>query len=244
MSKKFSRQELITILNEVRIGIRNSLKHNQVKDRIINQGYDDANFAAADANYQEAEIKFMEKDKAYAEKLNATRAFRKILKKGWKYYIKMVKLFRRAFLYDPETMEALGLYGKRVKARGAWIIQAKEFFNTAKTNEDIFNKMTRFAVTQEKLQKGLDFLTDIETSDEFKNYAKGEAERSTFFRNKVFTVVYRWLVEFKQACLNEFEDDPQILEMIGIPALTEGYKRNKKEPVPEETTEQPQENAA
>jgi hypothetical protein len=141
-------------------------------------------------------------------------------------------------------MEALGLFGNRDRTHAGWLIQAREFFTTAKDNEEIFNKTTRFAVTQEKLQKGLDLLTDVETSDEFRNYKKGEAERSTFFRNKIFTVVYRWLVEFKQACLNEFEDDPQILEMIGIPALTEGYKRKKQEPVPEEPAEQPQESTA
>jgi len=222
---KFTRLELVKTLEAARIGVRNSLTIPIITGRVINQGFDEKTLKGLDSLYQLAELKFMEKDKSYQEKIIARKEFRGLFKKAYKYYMKYIKLLRKALWEDEIAMESLGIFGERERTKTGWMVQAKEFYNNAINNPAIMEKISRFAITKEKLELGLKLITDVEASDDFQTFKNGEAEVATFYRNKVFTQLYRRMLEFKQACINEFEDDPQLLEMIGIPALTEGYKR-------------------
>jgi hypothetical protein len=238
----FSKKQMDDLLTEARISINNAKNNEDLKVRLAEFGYDEAALNEGYALYEKAEKLCSAKRIKYSEQYIVSNELNRKIEKANEHYMNFVKVLRKAFKRDFNTLTALGLKGERSKRLAGWIAQAKDFYDIAMSKEDIFTKLQRYGITKEKLQTGLDLLADVETTDEYQENLKGKAQYSTEERDKVVQELDDWMAPYEETCRIAFKDEPQQLERLKIPALSEDYKKSKRrkkgeKEEPEEQTE-------
>lgn len=240
---RFGTKLMLLLLEVVKVAIDNALNHIEILDRIKEWGFDEVRLNQGLEIYNRAETLFRKKKITYAEQYAVSDRLREKIDELYNYYMKFVKLVRKKFKRDKNAQLKLGIVGRRSKSLMGFIQECKQFFEVIMNDQEIFNAVTIFNITVEKMQHGLDLAAGIEGENEYQEAKKSEAQDMTTQRNLAFQELYDYWSELKQAAVNSCEDRPQLLEMMKIIAYTEGYKKirnnaNTEEEVPQ--TEEPQ----
>ena len=231
-------------LGKSRVAINNALELTDIKERLLNHGYDETRLQEGKKMYEEAFNLLNEFKAAHAEQVGITKTLNKEMKKAYSTYMDYAKMARFAVEEDDGLIELLQLDGQRGTRQEAWTGQAIRFYQEALKREDILQKLGVFAITKEKLEAGLALVKEALSLDSKQENKKGIAQQLITRRDKSFRKHTQWMSPFKQACRIEFKDDPQNIERLKIDALSDGYVRKKKkkkddnEPKTEETENQ------
>jgi hypothetical protein len=223
-----SNKRLDSLLTEARISIKNGKNIEELKVRLAEFGYTEAVLDEGFALYEKAEKLCSAKRINYSEQYIVSNELNQKIENAFEYYMNYVKVLRKAFKRDFNTLTALGLKGERDKMLAGRIVQAKDFYDIAMNKEDIFTKIQRYVISRKKLQAGLDLILDVETADEYQENVKGKAQYSTEERDKVVQELDDWMSPYRETCRIAFKDQPQQLERLGFPALSENYKKSKR----------------
>jgi hypothetical protein len=155
-------------------------------------------------------------------------------------YLELVDMLRTHLSRDRATAFILGLPGQRERKPQAFITQATYFYKTLIGNDTVFNRITKYQLTREKLQAAFDLVIDYQEEFRKKEDANGAMQRATAKRNENFANFFKWVREFEKACRAALKDRPQLIERLGFSDLHN--LRAKKKPVEPEEPSNPEEN--
>ncbi len=219
-----------TLVRETRVAVKNALAHNEIKEKISPFGYDDARLQEGLALCSRTDQKYQEQQHKQGEKIMASKKLYAKLRKERKLYIHYRQLARLNFKREEEDgiRKNLGIDGIARDNLDGVLKEARQLYEGILANDNVMAKMSRFALNQERLQGMLAELDELKRLDEEQESKKGIAQQATAERDDLYDELKLWSSEFVRCCKLAMSDDDQQLEKLGIPALSEGYKRRKR----------------
>ena len=92
----------------------------------------------------------------------------------------------------------------------------KKFYTVAAADSDIQSKLVRLKITTEEINGTIQLITNSELSRAEYLREKGESQDSTKSKDKAFGEIDDWMSEFYAVAKIALEDNPQLLESLGI----------------------------
>lgn len=121
----------------------------------------------------------------------------------------------RAFRDDPETMNALGLVGRRPESIVGLIEHARNLA-AGLAKPERWAQATAKGVIQGDLDALLAAVAAADTEREEQDTGDATAQVSTAQRKAAFVRSDEWMLDLQAAGRAEFPDEPQMLEYLGI----------------------------
>lgn len=120
------------------------------------------------------------------------------------------------FLKDSLTASKLGVTGTLNKAYVAWLDTVTKFHTIAAADVDIQTKLELFKVTLEDINKGVTLIDEVKAARAEYLREKGESEDATKAKDAAFSTLADWMSEFYAVAKIALEDNPQLLEALGV----------------------------
>lgn len=131
-------------------------------------------------------------------------------------YSKHLKLAKIAFKREPNILLALEAVGQRLRTYDGWKGQVTAFYNAAMNNQPIKDGLARFNITETNLTDVQAQLTVLETAEAKQKTEIGEAQQATLDRDTAMEALDDWMSDFQEVAKIALEDNPQLLEALGI----------------------------
>lgn len=211
-----------------------------IKERISAYNFDDSRIEDSVKIYEDAAKAESEKSKEYGEQLEARTRFEKVMEKAEYTFRKQAEFVRLSLRNDDEKTNKLFLSREpRTKKLSDVLKYMREFYNRVLADDQVVAGVSRYAITKEDLENGLQSIIEADSAKISHNEEMGEAQDATDLRDEAFNKLIYVTEELEVICTYALEDRPQLLEKLGITVLSEGYKRNKKdeEDLPQNNTE-------
>lgn len=203
-------------LLSIEVSLENANQNTVLKAPLANFGYNEEEIQKGLVLLEEAKEKHALQNKEYGEQYDATDKLTTQKAKTNNTWMTHVKVARIAFKNDRNAQEALYLQGRRKQTYSGWIEQAGMFYKNALRSEPFKARLAAFGTTQEKLEATL---LEVEKVSELlvsQLKEKGEAQKATEVRDHAVEELLDWYADFSQIARIALEDDPQMLEMLGI----------------------------
>ena len=120
------------------------------------------------------------------------------------------------FRKEPTTLNKLALTGSLPTAYIKWLETVKKFYTVAAADSDIQSKLVRLKITTEEINGTIQLITNLELARAEYLREKGESQDSTKSKDKAFGEIDDWMSEFYAVAKIALEDNPQLLESLGI----------------------------
>ena len=167
------------------ISIENSQEIDEIRESIIELGFGPEGIQEGRDMHAEFKRLVLDFTTKKMEKVGLGIRVKNTFKIAYGTYIEIVDMLRVHLSGDPEALELLGLSGPRDLSTAGFIAQATRFYQTLLTNDEVFNKITKFMLTREKLQVKFDLVGEFQKVDQKQEDAKnfGCLFRRTASRN-------------------------------------------------------------
>ncbi len=196
--------------------IQNAQNIEAVSSLLADYGYDQAALQAGMDLYTTADDLHQRQKQEYGEQFAATDALNLARVTANKAYIRHVKLARVALKGDRGAEESLQLSGNRKQSLSGWLQQAKTFYTNALGSAAIQAKLSTLTMTPEALTAAQALVLNVESKLSAQLKEKGEAQSATEARDKAFDELQYWMSSFVEVARIALEDEPQLLEVLGI----------------------------
>ncbi len=207
-----------------------------IKQRILPYNFDQLRITECVVIYNEAEKAESVKLQEFGEQLEARVIFEQIMEEAETEYKKNKDFLKLVVRDNPEKQEKLFLKGiPRSQKISDVLISRREVYEWVLSDDEVVQGMSRFGITREALEGARQKVIDAETAKRKYDQERGEAQDATLLRNDAFKKLSDVVDELETVLLYALEDRPQLMEKLGIPVLSPGYKRKEK------TTPQPEE---
>ena len=204
------------LLHEAQVAIDNALTNEQILSALSNFGYTAERIEQGKALYTDAftaqTLQKLEagEQKAATAELEAHRAV------AHTTYMRLVKIARVAFKRDVGIATQLDLNGDRKRSLAGWLAQVNQFYANALANPAVLEGLGNFGITRKKLQAGLAEVNAVEASNLTQEKEKGEAQAATQTRDAALDALQEWLSDYLAIAKVALEDNPQLLEALGV----------------------------
>ncbi len=198
------------------IMINNSIADTDILDRVTLYGYTVEKLNVGKQVLTEAETQYSNYIKEYGEQTEAQKTYDQIKHEANHTYMTELKIARIAFSENTQAITTLELNGRRKKAIAKWLQQALNFYRAILNNADWLATMTNYGQTQEKLSAELTKVESVSTLLETLKREIGEAQNATELRDQKFHELINWLGDYEEIAAIALEDQPQLLEKLGI----------------------------
>ena len=187
---------------------------------ITDYGYDTNAMNAGMALYETVNTLHIKQKKEYGEQYAATDSFQ-VARAGMnKTYMRHLKLARIALKGNKSTEEALQLSGNRKQAFPGWVQQAQAFYTNALASPEAIAALTRLNTPKAALKATSSELEEVEKKYNKQLQEKGEAQAATNARDnardEALDSLEKWRGSYISIARVALEDEPQLLEMLGI----------------------------
>ncbi len=197
--------------------IENTLSTPAIQDEVAIYGYAVEKMNDGKTLLDETTSLFTNRDKEIVEKENATAGYNQLRDKIDKQFARDIKLARVALRENPTLLRShLGVKELRSSVYTEWKLQVKQFYSNALGNEDIKAKLTTLNITEESMNSQLTQLNSLEELYLTQKKEIGEAQVATEERDKKLVELERWCADYRAVARIVFEDNPQMLEILGI----------------------------
>lgn len=209
------RKTIAQTLEEQRVLIFNSSKP-EIAPLLAGMGVDAAHLMIGEELYNSVIALSKKQKKEYQEESLAYDNYHELkgeCKAVFKRNFRFIKLGSRA---DGDLQNRLKLFTPRAKGIEEWIMQTNDIYNGV-LNEPIFlAALLKYKITPESLSNDG---TQLDSLKDLRNEAmseKGQAQEATRLRNAKMEELEDYCYELKTIALSELEEQPQLLEMLGI----------------------------
>ena len=183
---------------------------------ITDYGYDTKAMNAGMALYETVDTLHVKQKKEYGEQYAATDSFQ-VARAGMnKTYMRHLKLARIALKGNKSTEEALQLSGNRKQAFPGWVQQAQAFYTNALASPEAIAALTKLNTPKAALKATSSELEEVEKKYNKQLQEKGEAQAATNARDEALDSLQKWTGSYISIARVALEDEPQLLEMLGI----------------------------
>ncbi len=212
MRKDFS---IDTLLSDAQLAIDNALNNPTILN-LSNFGYTSAKIQQGKKLYTIAATAQLAQQHEAGGQVSATTVVNDAWETAKKTYSRMIKVTRVAFKRNSGVAVQLGLNGGRKKSLSGWLAQANQFYQNALGDKAVLTGLKEFGITEQKLKAGLAELAVVETANLVQEKEKGEAQAATQTRDAALDELQDWLSDYLVIAKVALEDDPQLLEGMGI----------------------------
>jgi len=204
------------LLLDANTAIENTLNDEEILSAVAEFGYDEQTINAGKVLYDKTNQLQQQQQKEYGDQYTASAAFKAKLAEAKSVYIRFVKVARVAFKNDYAAFQKLALAGKRKHSFSDWFAQVEQFYNNALVDPAVLSALSKFGVTQAKLEQGKQLAQETQDAAVAKKKESGEAQQATLTRDKAADELDDWLSDYKALAKIALEDKPQLLEKLGI----------------------------
>lgn len=201
-----------------RLAIENALEHDIIKKKLAAVGYDQKTLLAGKALSAEVHLLCSAQQDKYAAQYEGTDTLKEQLAAVLVRYQQHVKRARLAFEGRRNVRELLQINGKRKTDTVGQLDQIYAFYTKIESYSEV---ITRYDVKAEELAQTKAMVEALQASRHKRTASRGEAQRATQHRNKKRRELKDWMIHFKKAVRLALHDDPQLLEVLGIPVASQ-----------------------
>lgn len=210
------RQGIDSFLENARIAIENALNNETILTALSEWGYPREKLEVGKTLYETAASAQRQQKKEYGEQVGATDTLDRTRTTAQKTYARLTKVARAVLSDNPGALRELDLNGRRKQSLAGWLAQADQFYQQTLANPAILEALGEYGVTTAKLEAGRAQLEAIRAAKTVQEMEKGEAQRATQVRDTALEELNIWLDRYLQIARVALEDDPQLLEALGI----------------------------
>ena len=212
-----------TTLPEFFAGVRLILKNVQEQPQIAAAldalGYDAAAMQVLQSLLDTAVSLSDTQIKEYGEQHAATQAFNASFEQADKAYAAHRKLAKIAFKTDAQRQTDLHLNDRKPQLFTPWYEQARHFYTALLADTAAQTQLAKYKITLEALQAAQAEVEQTMTMKTSQEREKGEAQAATQERNVAIAALDEWVADFKVVARIALEDNPQLLEALGLGAI-------------------------
>jgi len=188
---------------------------------VINQRLNECGYTTE--RLQQGQAKFIEVDGMvntqkleYNEQYEASNIFYFEWKLAKKFFMRTLKFARIAFEGNTKILNDMHANKSRSKRYDVWRVDARAMYDTLLGDDSLINVMLEFGYSIEKLTAEYEDVKKLDTY--YNNFMteKGEAQNSTLIRDEKLQELLVWRGRLVKVARLALEDQPQLLEILGI----------------------------
>ncbi|MDQ1353870.1 MAG: hypothetical protein QG657_4177 [Acidobacteriota bacterium] len=191
------------------------LEYNMTAERIEEGLTKIDNLVTADRN----------KTELHGLQLLAREEMKRVFAEANPLYMEHVAFTKLHCREESAELAKLLLNEPRTRVINGWIRQADTFYSNLFHNPGLIERLAVNAVTVEKLQAGHEKVMRVSQARVKYTEAIGMAQVATDQRNRLLAEFKYWMREFIYVCKAALKNQPQLLEVLGIQVLSNGYRR-------------------
>ena len=203
-------------LEQYRVSFENVEKQPEIATIMAEFGYDETLLTEGKTLLTKTRQAFDFNKKEDDETTEAYKNFTELKENLAKTYTLHRKKGKVIFRKEPTTLNKLALTGSLPTAYIKWLETVKKFYTVAAADSDIQSKLVRLKITTEEINGTIQLITNLELSRAEYLREKGESQDSTKSKDKAFGEIDDWMSEFYAVAKIALEDNPQLLESLGI----------------------------
>lgn len=203
-------------IEQANTSITNALNNSDMTTALAVFGYDEERLNEGKAVLDKLKALQAKQKQEYIEQRAATSERDAIRAAIEANYGKHLKLARVAFKREPNTLLALEAVGQRLRTYDGWKGQVTAFYNAAANNQAIKDGLARFNIKEENLFDMQKELTNLEAAEAKQKTEIGEAQQATLDRDAAIEDLDDWMSDFQEVARIALEDNPQLLEALGM----------------------------
>jgi hypothetical protein len=201
-------------LLRARLLVANTVKHPKVKQQMELFGYPPARMQELHHLITQVEALNDEKKNQYIQKRVMAKQMAAEVKALKALYKEHLNIARFVYRDDSLMQDQLQLKGNRKGDWAGWLAQVLGFYTKVETSA--LAVMKKNGATAEDLARGKAMAQALTAAYEDKKSNKGDAQSATKKRDEVLKAIDRWVSSFKKVARVAMEDDPQLLEVLGM----------------------------
>ena len=203
-------------LEQYRVSFENVEKQPEIATIMAEFGYDETLLTEGKTLLTKTRQAFDFNKKEDDETTEAYKNFTELKENLAKTYTLHRKKGKVIFRKEPTTLNKLALTGSLPTAYIKCLETVKKFYTVAAADSDIQSKLVRLKITTEEINGTIQLITNLELARAEYLREKGESQDSTKSKDKAFGEIDDWMSEFYAVAKIALEDNPQLLESLGI----------------------------
>ena len=207
-------QSEISILQDYRIALENTLSNELISKTMAEFGYDDT-LLSEGRNLLDETFHVYQVNKTEDQE---TREVSKRVNDLWDQIEDMYSLDRKkarvVFMDDPEIMRNLEIVGPEPQVVDKWLEMVGNFYTLLLENEKLKTRVARLKITPERCNEALVKIDEIFDSRRKYRDEIGESQNATQVKNEAFEKLDDWMKKFYATAKIAFEERPQLLESL------------------------------
>ena len=203
-------------LEQYRVSFENVEKQPEIATIMAEFGYDETLLTEGKTLLTKTRQAFDFNKKEDDETTEAYKNFTELKENLAKTYSLHRKKGKVIFRKEPTTLSKLALTGSLPTAYIKWLETVKKFYTVASSDTEIQSKLVRLKITTEEINGTIQLITNLELARAEYLREKGESQDSTKSKDKAFGEIDDWMSEFYAVAKIALEDNPQLLESLGI----------------------------
>lgn len=209
-----SKKSIDTQLAQASTLIMNASKHPKVKQQMSGFGYTDERMQQGLELVNTFRLLQAEKDNCYSRNHALKQQLDQDIKALKSLYREHLTIARFAFRTDAYMQAQLHLKGKRKTDWAGWTAQLQNFYSRIEAEGMV--AMKKHGAKAEELAQGKAMADALRATQQDKQSITGDAQSATQRRDEVLKAMNRWVSDFKKIAQVALQDDPQLLESLGI----------------------------
>lgn len=212
-----SSSDIVREIESVSVLIDNAITENEIQAKLEVYGYTLERLNEGKSLLTILKEQQHQQKADYGQQFAATDAFQGAREVADKTYRRYHKVAQVAFRNNRSATQALGLNNlTKTRVYSQWLDRTSQFYANLLADNDLLAGMTRFGVTREQLEAGKSQVDATENARKARELKKGGAQSATSKRNTAYDNLNNWLSEFRPIVEIALEDEPQLLEKLGI----------------------------
>jgi len=192
----------------------NVANHPRVKQQMEQFGYTAERMQEVYDLLRQAEALKAEKKNHYSQKYALAKQMKDDVNALKALYMEHLNIARFAFRKDAYMQDQLELKGLRKKDWAGWLAQVISFYTRVEAKG--LAVMKRNGAPAEEIVQGKAMAEALMAAYQNKKSNAGDAQSATQKRDAVLRALDRWVSDFKKIAQVALQDDPQLLEVLGI----------------------------
>lgn len=211
------KRTIISEIMQAQNAIQNALTHKEIQKKMEVCAYDRKKLLEGKSLYEKVRMLQSAKQDKYGSQYTTSDTFRADIMQVKNRYMRHLKIARLAFGGNRGVEEILQIRGKRKADMDSWLDQVHTFYSKIEAyNEEI----VRYNVTAEELVQTGAMAEALYTSRQQQLQKKGDAQHATHQRDEARKALRIWISRFRKASRLALQDDPQLLEVLGIQVVS------------------------
>ncbi len=201
-------------LVQFRTLISNASRHPKVKPEMEKFGYTDPRMQEAQSLLDQFILWQNEKENCYSQGSALKQKLKQDVKSLKVLYTGHLTIARFAFREDAYMEAHLQLKGTRKSDWAGWTSQVLSFYS--RVEAEGLAAMKKHGAKAEELSQGKAMAEALADVYQQKKSNAGDAQSATQKRNAAFKALTRWVSDYKKIARVALQNDPQIMEVLGI----------------------------